>query len=364
MEEIAFAKIHDEHCAIVDITSIMHLSSYTDHFFTAITEPFLHEHLLNESKNPYFRAALATLERMIVYDFVVIDAVALSRNVTGGSLHLDIPSALPLRSTKPNKEVYTNILERMDLRPAITREINRLFDKENKDWYDGNYKAYFDELHKIDPSLVNVMANTGNSIERVLFYLEFSREARVPVMMSPDKDAFIERYEEQLVQEVFGFMQKHLTESFETAKGLFKAHEYWLPPLSEYMINYAFNKKTSVFNSYYEIKNAPSAREFKKWLREIQNDLLTGTRTNWVRANRNISEFRKAIARWVAEFDTKYGGHYTRLRGKAKFTLKILPSIFPVSASLEIEKPFKKNYILHKNMYLTFISDWLTPVDS
>lgn len=353
-EDVAFEKLDTRPCAIIDAASLGVLSKFSAALVEPITPPALSA----------IRRALATgdrwgmqqearhlfdiLERLIVYEFLAVDKAA----ADGQSAYF-LPSEL-IRMTTIPEAVYQATGE--VLKAAVRsgswaqqqagREPHRISEDER----------YLDRLQAFDPTQ---FAYSNESAARALLYLELSHRANVPLVLHPRKRAWFKVISQALEQDALALVHK-LVDGAAKAMVSDQLTEFlvsstvMLPPLAEYLLRIAEQRRVSIAAAIEDVRASPEARSFRDWLWQIQKQLIEGDRPNLIAAARMLREVEEVTKEWTKSLDVRCGVKYER----RQFSLESIPVIGPVFKLADRRTIAIKDPILNRKRYLVFISDW------
>ena len=200
------------------------------------------------------------------------------------------------------------------------------------------------------------MARSHVGVERTLVYYETAAAAGVPLILHPD------RYDEAAAIDVaccdaYRSVKEVLRTAFEDPlrsqlDSLGQTHSVALPPLVSKLVEVAGKGGISIIEAAVQIKDSKDAREFRKWLAEIQMHLAQGTTGGKVEALRMLDELRRVASSWITYLDTSVG--VTHKRRELQFSW--VPRIGGLLGLLE--KPTIRDPILNRKGYPTFVSSW------
>jgi hypothetical protein len=136
---------------------------------------------------PRLLHALDVLARLVIYDFTVVDIIALH------SLEID-DVVLPdlIKTMNVLHDVHDQIRERIPVH--VSRWLGD--SKWQGEWFEMAEKGYHDKLHEEQRA---GFANSTDSLRRTLFYLELSSIAGVSTFVSPVKKDILKFIGNQLL---------------------------------------------------------------------------------------------------------------------------------------------------------------------
>src|SRR5260370_10591478 len=136
------------------------------------------------------------------------------------------------------------------------------------------------------------LARSNLGVERTLFYYETAAAASVPLVLHPN------RYEEvqpinHACQDAFGAVKKTICKNFEEQNHSRReimgiSYDVSLPALVIKMIHSAGETNASIVDATKELNDSLAARSFRKWLADIQANLMLGTTEGKLRALESI----------------------------------------------------------------------------
>jgi hypothetical protein len=361
-----FETLHTKQCALIDITSISYLKE-TPYLLQPVTSNALFE-LLGQ-KDIKKRAMLEVLARMISYDFVVIDGTASkpvfnAADVQSGHLlgelggllrQIIIPepvyeavSLLFSTEDKGREETLWEMFDALSMRRPNWYPLTGLIEKERLE------SKYSREVIGYDLGSFSHMS--GPFPQRAVLYLELSARGGVPIFLSPDKDPFLVHYQKKLPVDALETVEKIVDTQFqETLKDLFLPSEgIPIPPLAEHIVRQAHRKNISLLTSMLEIRETKEAKIFRRWLGEIQQNLVSAERPKLIDAAKALHELKGVAQAWFSNFDLGYMTQHKH----TKFIPKALPVIGDVFEATGHGEITIKDPLVKRPLYLTFISKW------
>ncbi len=198
------------------------------------------------------------------------------------------------------------------------------------------------------------LARSNFGVERTLFYYEAAAAAGIPVVLHParnEEDMDIKR----TCQDAYNVVKEKLRKSFEESINaelvtLGIESSITLPPLIAAMIRMASTNRMSIIEAARTIKESNEAQLFRKWLSEIQSNLIKGTLEGKMRVLKMLRELDKVVVAWKESLDLKAGVVYKKRRLRFAWIPRI-GALLEMLDGMDIRDP-----ILRRKGYLTFIS--------
>jgi hypothetical protein len=304
-------------------------------------------------QNKDVQRSLLILERIICYDYIVLDHLALrafdleavedAMGISGIFRTLKIPVA-----------IYESAAEQIKAHRAVLAELDRsdprAFSSGDKELHDALHGR--SDLHAIGFSF----ANSDETAERALFYLEVARAFSAPVILSPQKSILVQQLGKQLRGELHTKISQAVSEAFAQVVGSVMSLEVAVPPLWNLIFARAIEAKESVLQAAVNLRKTTFATEYRVLLRTLQAKLASGLlgAAETVKALRDI---RQLADRWVTTAEPRLGLEYTRRSIK----LEKVPGLGWLEAlggkSLEMKDPA----LTRIPGYLIFIANWFDP---
>lgn len=381
--------------ALTDASSVSALENNAGTLSSKLNPP-LARALLNDLDGYGLEPALNLLERWIVVDRLVVDLIAVdSLNVSKGAVRTfrHEPSELTLLTVsgseleRQREEAFLEHVRRVwnaDLSklmsvasgislsftlipPAVFKRCVELLDRTSiaikaahpevpwSEYGFGVEKGYGEFLTEFYDGAAS-LARSNLGVERTLFYYETAAAAGVPLVLHSA------RYEEAEAIAVaccdaYKSVKEVLRTAFEDPlrsqlDSLGQTHSVALPPLVSKLVEVAGREGISIIEAAVQMKDSKDAREFRRWLAEIQMHLAQGTTGGKVEALRMLGELRRVASSWITYLDTTVGVTHKR----RELQLSWVPRIGGLLGLLE--KPTIKDPILNRKGYLTFVSSW------
>jgi hypothetical protein len=200
------------------------------------------------------------------------------------------------------------------------------------------------------------LARSNFGVERTLVYYETAAAAGVPLILHPSryKEA---RAIDAACCDAYVAVKEVLRTSFEDPirsqiASLGQTHTIAVPPLVSKLIEVAGREGLSIIEAATQMKDAKNAREFRKWLADIQLHLAQGTLGGKVEALRMLDELRRVASLWTTYLDTTVGVTHKRRELQLSWVPRI-GGLLSLLDKLTIRDP-----ILNRKGYLTFVSSW------
>lgn len=306
--------------ALTDASSVSALENNAGTLSSKLN-PSLARAVLSDLDGYGLEPALNLLERWIVVDRLVVDLIAVdSLNVSKGAVRTfrHEPSELTLLTVggseleRRREEAFLEHVRRVwdaDLSklmsvasgislsftlipPAVFERCVELLDRTSiaikaahpevpwSEYGFGVEKGYGEFLTEFYDGAAS-LARSNLGVERTLFYYETAAAAGVPLVLHPT------RYEEAEAIAVaccdaYKSVKEVLRTAFEDPlrsqlDSLGQTHSVALPPLVSKLVEVAGREGISIMEAAVQMKDSKDAREFRRWLAEIQMHLAQGT---------------------------------------------------------------------------------------
>jgi hypothetical protein len=382
--------------ALTDASSVSSLKSHAEQLTTKL-DPSLARLILNDPDGFGLEPSLSLLERWIVVDHLVVDLIAVdSLNTSKGAVRTfrhepskrtfltvseaelsrhreeeaflehvtrvwtaDLPDLLSIAAeiSLSFTLIPPTIFERcMDVLGRTSNAIKAAHPEVTWSEYGfGVNKGYGEFLTDFYGSAA-FLARSNFGVERTLVYYETAAVAGVPLVLHPS------RYEEAgaintACNDAYMSVKEVLRKAFgepirSQLDSLGQTCALPLPPLVSKLVEAAGRDGVSIIEAAVQMKDAKNAREFRKWLAEIQTHLAQGTIGGKVEALRMLEELKRVAELWIKHLDATVGVTHK----KRELKLSWVPRIGGLLGLLE--KPTIRDPILNRKGYLTFISSW------
>lgn len=306
---IPLGDLKDHFSLLTDGNSVSILTGRLDELTTNLSGPAITEELKERLVKSEGQRPIELLARLVAYDFVVADRRAVA------SLGID-PAPLVnrglLRITEIHDEVYSETSD------DVLGHIRVLQSSGKHDWTDDDTsgsayhgeKEYFELLEK--QHLLGSgaqLADSNESAARSFFYLEVSKLAEVPLLLSKTKTKLIKAAQTTLVSEAFksvedvadSVLRKAIDEHIE---GLFHdTYDLDYPPLARYMLAYAAKNKISLLDAATKLRESESLASFRALLRELQAAYFSSEPEGMLQVASIAKKIDSLASGWVGEGD-------------------------------------------------------------
>lgn len=361
---ISIETLKDQSCALIDGTSVLNLFQGFGDLSVRLDSPGhpLYRELRRRarSERPLYHA-LAVVERMVAYDFLVADRKALdSINITKS------PVGDLVQVTDVPENFYNSAYHSLSwLRSRLVRKRNRdgvqfkFFEKALADnAWDGSYLEYH---QRIVPAFQSTDPTGGEDVLRFLYYQELASFSSTPVFLSPSKDELYQVIHENVLPEAFRLIETTVDRSVASRLHKMFTEAYRIdfgfdfPPIAALIFRFAEKEGTSLWDAALHIRSLQAARDFRRWVREIQCDFLRG-QAGTLDAYKNLKKFDENLRFWLETQDPNAGLKFRPRKAK----LKALPwSIGKIFESAGIEEVNYRDPILGTaSGYQTFVASW------
>lgn len=400
---IPFESIYDSDCAIVDANSLAELSKVSDNLHSTLNDRLalmLTDDI--QGKNEYgLKDILPVLEYFVVRDFLVADFSAIDSIQTDGEIVkaamnrinnsipecamvstglvdidrllfnyfsqkmlrekqnndtdkcklLEISKVFPLRFTHIPMKMSDNILRSIYRLTSVLEKVNSEICW--RSYGHGEEKKYHDTRAFFGGSQIN---RSHLGVERTLFYYELSRSLGVPIVFHPARNIEVLNINKTLI-DAFHLIKRKLKEGFEIpieigASDIGINLAIKQPALAMYIIRQAGAHRISIVESLRKMRETKLAKEFRKWLNQIQHSLIDSSTSAKMNVMKLLRELEITVERWVSDLDINSGVCFKR----RKIDISKLPKIgilLSIIGDVSIKDP-----ILNPKAYLTFISSW------
>jgi hypothetical protein len=326
----------------------------------------------NTSLTSAIRTSLAFLERAIVCDVIALDARALEGegrgfarvlyNLGNGDRYpwLQRCQVPPAIYQAARREVVASRKELGDERWSKL-ESAALSSNSAEYYYDMLEKLYHDELESQHEFAPYAFAASGDSWERLLFYLELARAANCPVELSAEKVVHFKKITNAFADiidvhaQVVGETRALRT----TIRGsLYSDVALPIPPLADYIILTALDEKVGLLDAAMILRESQDAVAYRSWLRERWVELREG----WALSDANAKAMRKLkdiVDHWQIKRDPREKIQFeTR-----SLNIEGLPRVGWLAKLVGLKTPSFKDKVLNPPKYLRFISQWHNYLD-
>ncbi|MFT3787972.1 MAG: hypothetical protein QM770_17680 [Tepidisphaeraceae bacterium] len=302
-------------------------------------------------------SALDLLARSVAFDQVVFDQEALTRVHSANPFRSrTLLNAQWLAATPVPLQVYDSacdvIISFTGRQNSHNWMSNKFFDPELKTLHD----EWFDDP---DFKLRVHLADSSDTIARLLFYLEVSRATRLPMLMGPAKRGLFKYIRPRIQRDALQLVSEHVNKLLRTQFEDLDVIDVRVPPLVDFICSHAKRHRTSLVVAADTVRSSDNAREFRKWLHGLQR-LIVPPMTNEKQAKlaSTLSRLQDAVEEWVNHGDFRLG--VTHKRKVAK--LEHLPAIgWPAKIFEALKFSFDDPILRPRPSYLAFISDWFAP---
>jgi hypothetical protein len=381
--------------ALTDASSLNEIKNDVD-MLTIKLNPSMARTILGDLDGFQLEPSLSLLERWIVVDHLVVDLIAVdSLSRSSGAVRsfryepdeVDLLTLNAPQLSRQREEAFIDHVNRVwndglgplmsvaaDLSLSFTVIPSDVFKKcmevlgrtsnaiktagPGVKWHEfgfGPDKEYGEILEKFYGDAA-CLARSNFGVERTLVYYETAAAAGVPLVLHPS------RYEEaraidKACSDAYIGVKEVLRTAFEDPirnqlDSLGLTHAVAVPPLVSKLIEVAGKEGLSIIEAATQMKDAKNAREFRKWLADIQLHLAEGSTGGKIEALRMLDELKRVASLWMTYLDPTVGVTHKR----RELRLSWVPRIGGLLDMLD--KPTIRDPILNRKGYLTFISSW------
>lgn len=350
---IHFSELKNNHCVLTDASSVYPLSQ------TRILE-FL---TTNPDKKGRFKSlgydyqqrwAVNLLGRMVVYDFLAVDSIALT---SLGIKALPFPEFI--KAIKIPDEIYEDVFDKIApfYEKYGSHDLNHWMTNITID--DGFDKDYHEKIHM--GAMSALLASSDQTALRTFFYLELAKVGEIALSLNPCKEKWFKFFANHIRPEVFRIIQSKVDKvMLNTTKRLVSetynlTYKFPFPPLIESIFKIARQEKISLFDSVCKIRETTPAKSFRKWLSELQKISTNNPTTGLNKAAREIQGLLTLVKDWEKLGDTKINRNY-KIRN---LKVRTFPTIGWIFKLFEIDHISIKDPILTSPpQYFNFIASW------
>jgi len=269
------------------------------------------------------------LARLTIYDSLVVDRRAIK------CLNVDITESFePIRVLDIPEEVYSEVAEKLldciapKLSPKRVAWMND--DRTNQKWFDQSDKDYIDFLAKHTNARSvggSFIADSANSSVRTFFYVELSRLAGVPLLVSERKQRFLDQFRAKLLPELFPKLEREIDKRlFQATEKLFGSYDNPLlripiSPLGDFILRLSTNRGISPIEAVETARQMASGKAFRQWLKKLQKATMSGDRVDLLAVQADVGKVLNTVDGWAKEMDVEVGV----TKEKREFALKAIP---------------------------------------
>jgi hypothetical protein len=368
------ARLRDLNSVFIDVSTVSMISN--PDMSRLLHENFRksggREWLFREAgKRPEIMHLLELLKRAVVYDVLAVDELAFEHHSLWKSTpRKGIPGVGDLIQPVPiPSSVYAAVAEELEQyvhtlqSPLHGLEYSlELPSTEAEEYY---VEQAMHDFPKIARRFGDLFSYSGPVLPRSLLYLELSRVARVPILVSPQKKAFVESTKQTITTEALTFVERLADQRL---LGEVRAHlqstvgkriEMPDPPLGELILRYAEQNDLSLYDSVIAIRESAPGRDFRRWLAELQRLIADGSRHSLLAAQAKISELNVTLDLWKSDGRAENGVGFVR----RKLALEAIPGFGWLlkligKGEINIDDPILDPR--GSENYLAFISSWYT----
>lgn len=373
LTSLAFHQLFDRSCALIDLGSAVEflnsrsikwmigedinwreLALDWNGYTLSQKSSLWNRHLSRINQSPT-GCGLRLLEQFIVHDQLILDEAVFNETfkdiakvwklekIARTSLFLPVEIPMNTRMTAL-KLVAKTSHSLMPINNAITQ-------------FYGPDKAAHDGLHNSD-MLMPSFANSDDSIQRALYYLEISRIGSLPLVISDAKTNLLKKLKEETTRFIHEYLSQHALSSVSFYSSLDQQGasvvSSELPPLQDLIVRRSLEQVQSPLSVAKEIKDSPPARAYREKLHEL-----------WLLRNADFASKQKAAVEVgnLADRITGFAADPSseiRYR-RRKINLEFIPLIGPLlKATGAAEFDIKDPLITPAPKVDIFLSSWFT----
>lgn len=316
-----------------------------------------------------FSELLLFAEHLVVNEFFVLDALALEARL--GVIPVELRPYVQLR--KPSQAVYSASAEAVrdlakdlwkssDDSPALAQLLEEMTANGPTEFWSSADKNLHDYMYRSELAmkLVASAASTGgDTLSRVLFYLEFGRHLGDVPLLGPGKRKWLQiigKSMESSLHEVIlrKFDDTVLADITAQLPKAFAAVKLKTPPVAELVLKKAIAEGLTLLESATRIRETPEATDYRGLLRELRGHLNRG-RSGMLKAQSALIGLDKIAASWAQHNDTQAAVTYR----PRTISFEKLPYIGELLKAADMSKAEIRDRILDAPPgYLAFISSW------
>jgi hypothetical protein len=397
MEVIPFSKLDDEYCALVDAGSVLNFldekaigylrgASAEDCGYLDLART-LKSRVTSTSqviarvrreilKRQDMQKALILLERIVLYDYLVFDQRSLESGMLQGALEYRLQNPqperlledLPFKATEIPLEVYQeahDLISSPEMRGAIETIKKVPYSQTGRDYHGGD-ERFHDLLFASGLGGKCAFAETSETVERALFYLEVSKHTLAPVVTSPEKSEFLATLKAKITQEVHTKIteifsepwRERITKEFgESCAPL--AMQF--PPVVEMIIRDAIEKEKPFLDCALDLRQSEPAKEYRKYLSYLHRDFRDGDARTLNDYGERLATLRDIAKQWASSKNVRLGVSQRHLLPD----LSAIPYLGDIAKLLGLDKVAQITVPWNWNRpYLAFLSSYYSHVYS
>lgn len=343
--DLSLEELRGKRCGLVDAGSVALLHKFGEQLHEPVDAAAASLLRTHGRYDEELRQCFEVLERLIVYDFVVVDSVAISQRASDFHFGCEV-----LQTVAITPSVYRDI-------GALAQQLIQRGAKAAFDKLAGAESADDEYQERIEGLAPRLLSYSNESIVRGLLYLETARRAELPLLLHPKKREWLKTIagaHRDAYWDVRSLADGAVREGIQTALQDHSALAVDLPSLSSYVVRFAERRNLSVLDALKIVKASPEAESFRAWLWALQTKLLRGTAADLIAAAKQVDEVKQIAARWAERLDTDCGVRYRH----RTFKLEAIPAIGWLFKAAGAGEVTLKDPILTPKRYLTFVADW------
>jgi hypothetical protein len=390
--------------ALTDASSLASLASRASALTTKL-DPRLAREILSDLDGFQLMPSLALLERWIVVEKIVVDAIALdslNRNTSAVDTFRYEPSTLdavlfpdtdwsqvrqdafdehvkrsiasaewasgngrdvvPVRQATDQLSLSYTIIPHHVFAKCMTLigRTSKALQTSRPDVRWGSFgfgldKKYGESLAKFYER-ASLLARSHLGVERTLVYYETAAAAGLPLILHPDRFAESTAIETACC-DAYALVSETLRTAFEEPvrgelAALGQTHRITAPALVTKLVTIAGVDNLSILDAAKQVKASKHACAFRRWLAEIQIGITDGTLAGKLEALRMLTELKQTAQQWATHLDATVGVTHKR----RELRLSWVPRIGGLLDLLD--KRTFRDPILNRKGYLGFVSSW------
>jgi hypothetical protein len=198
------------------------------------------------------------------------------------------------------------------------------------------------------------------TLSRAHFYLELSRHLEIPLAADPIRSSYFDILISRLKMKLNQGVPEQVVANFDRSVRSFDnlvSVDLSLPPVAEYVANYARTKDCTLYEAVLEVRNSANAVRFREWCSRLCAALELG-RPGTAQVQEIKREFREVCEAWKKDV-----GEWVDYRTR-KLNLENIPWLGGILKAVNFHEPKIKDPVLtidRKTSYFLFLNDLLRP---
>lgn len=333
------------------------------------TRDAIFSHVMSDVRGAGLSDLLLFAEHLVVNEFFVVDELALDARL--GQIPREIAAYVQRR--RPPEAVYSaaadavlklarGLWESSGNSEALTQLLEEITAEAASQFWSSEDKQLHEFMARsnLAMSLVASAASTGgDTLSRVLFYLEYGRHLGDVPLLGPGKRRWLQHIGQRMQSSIHDVITKKFDDAvLGTITGelsdAFAPSRMRSPPVAELVLKKAIAEGITILESAAQIREAPEALDYRDLLQELRTQLGRG-RSGMLDAQRAIAGLDKIAKSWGERSDVQVGISYR----PRTISFEKLPLIGDLLKAADMSKAEIRDRILNAPPgYLAFISTW------